>query len=723
MDDVTAGESTRGRAVFAIGQILLIAVLLFVYLRGWDRDFTVPLRFSRDSLSAGMQSKSTVDNGWWWFNPRVGAPFGLDELQYPADSNVDQVIVWVISRGVHDWATAGNLAWFVMVILSGLSATWCMGKLGASRVSALVAGTLFALTPYALYRSTGHFWLVIYLVPFVCTAALFLASGRPDRWYWGRPFLALITGCGLIAFNYVYYAFFACFILIVASVTGFVQYRAFRVLGAGALCVALIAGGTYLNLAPSFRSWSERGKPLVVPEKTPAEAELYGLKIRQLVSPGLWHWFPPFRTWLAREQAAAFPLETENGSSRLGVVATLGFLALLGLLFVPRVSQALGERDTLLAASRLTLAAVLLATVGGFGSLFNLLVTSDIRAYNRISPFITFFSLTAVALAIDALFRSRRWRVAAAVAIAVVGLADQRAAAVYLNSVHRDIAAEFASLRTLIRHVEAQLPADAMVFELPFRMYPNDDGGPRMQPYENLKPYLASSTLRWSYPAMSNQQARWQQAAALLAPQRLARELASQGFAAVLVDRDGYADGGTAIVGALTEATGLEAVLGETPRYIVLDIRRLASAGPGPSFLAKAASPTPMSVGLAACAGETLTDINRLGPASGPFGTDPVHVDRSRDFTVSGWAVDQAAEASGAGVDVLMDQTPIQAIYGLDRADVVLALKQPGYQLSGFMAAVPASRFAPGSHTLALRVVSADGRCYYQTPPHVVVID
>lgn len=706
-----------------LGQVVLVAALLFVYLRGWDRDFTVPLRFSRDSLSAGMQTKSTVDNGWWWFNPKVGAPFGLDELQYPANANVDQAIVWIVSRFVHDPATAGNLAWLVMVVLSALSATWCLGKLGASKVSALAAGTLFALTPFALYRSTGHFWLVIYLVPFVCTAALLVASGRPDRWYWGRPYVGLIVGCGLIAFNYVYYAFFACFILIAAAVMGSLQHRAWRVLGAGGLCMALIGAGTYLNLAPSFRSWSNHGKPLTVPEKTPAEAELYGLKIRQLVSPGLWHRFPPFRAWLAREQRAAFPVETENSSSRLGLVATVGFLTLLGLLFVPRAGQTSGHHDTLLAASRLVLAAVLLATIGGFGSLFNLLVTPDIRAYNRISPFIAFFSLTAVALVIDALIVSSRWRVAAAAAVAAVGLIDQRAATVYLNSIHKDVAAEYASLRSLIGRVEAQLPAEAMVFELPFRMYPNDDGGPRGQPYENLKPYLVSRTLRWSYPALSNQQARWQQAAALLPPRGLAPELAAGGFAAILVDRGGFADNGTAVVAALEDSIGAGAVLGDTPRYVVLDIRRVLPVAPAASRLSKAARSTPITEGLTPCAGQTFTDINQLGTANGPFGGVLVHVDGSRELRVSGWAVDRAAASTGAGVDVVLDRTSFPTIYGLDRNDVAAALKSADYTRSGFMAAVPASRLPPGSHTLSLRVASADGRCYYETLSQAVAIE
>jgi hypothetical protein len=712
------------RPLFVIGQALFIAAVLFVYLRGWDRDFTVPFRFSRDGLSAAMQSKSTVDNGWWWFNSKIGAPFGVDEVQYPENSNVNQVIVWIVSRVVRAPATAINVSWLLMVVLSGIIATSCMRRLGASRASALAAGTLFAFTPYAMYRNIGHFSLVIYLVPFVCTAALLLAAGRPDRWYWGRTFLGLLGGCLLISFNYVYYAFFACFILIVASLAGGLQYRAPRLLAAGSICVALICGGTILNLAPSVHSWEQRGKPLVVQDKGPAESELYGLKIRQLVSPGLWHRFPPFRAWLAREQAAAFPLETENGSSRLGVVASLGFLALLGLLFVPRFSQALRARDTLLAASRLTLAAVLLGTVGGFGSLFSLLVSPDIRAYNRISPFITFFSLTAVALLLDAMVTSRSRRVAAALAIAVVGLADQRAAVVNLNAVHKDIAAEVTSLRTLVRSLESRLPADAMVFELPVRPYPTDDGVERMQPYDQLRPYLVSRTLRWSYPALSNQQARWHQAAALLTPQRLVPELASQGFAAILIDRYGYADNGAETLASLEDQpSDRPEVMGETPRYVAVDIRRAASAMPAGSILAQAAGSSPASAGLAPCTGDALVYIDRIGSVSAPFAAGPVHVNAASESRIEGWAIDQAAGTNGLGVDVFIDQTPVPAIYGLDRPDVSAHFQRPGYRQSGFMAGVSTTRFGKGPHTLSLHVVAADRRCYFQTDPLPVTVD
>src|SRR5262249_34543438 len=151
------GRST----LISLGQALLIAAALYVLLGGWHRDVRVPLKFSSDSLWFLMQSKSTVDNGWGWSNPRLGAPFALEELAYPSNSNVDQAIVWIVSRFVPSAIAAVNIAWAVMVVLSGLSATWCLRRLGVSSLNALAAGTLFALSPYALYRNIDHFSLVI----------------------------------------------------------------------------------------------------------------------------------------------------------------------------------------------------------------------------------------------------------------------------------------------------------------------------------------------------------------------------------------------------------------------------------------------------------------------------------------------------------------------------------------------------------------------------------
>src|SRR5436309_2974871 len=53
----------------------------------------------------------------------------------------------------------------------------------------------------------------------------------------------------------------------------------------------------------------------------------------------------------------------------------------------------------------LTVAALLLATIGGLGSLFNLLVTNSIRCYYRMVVYVAFFCILAAMLFLDRLCR------------------------------------------------------------------------------------------------------------------------------------------------------------------------------------------------------------------------------------------------------------------------------------------------------------------------------
>jgi phosphoglycerol transferase len=652
----------------------------------------------------------------------LGAPFTFDALAFPANSNVDQAIVWVVARFVRNAMAAVNVAWMIMVVLSGVTATWCMRKLGASALSSMVAGTLFALSPYALYRHIGHFWLVIYLVPFPCTAALLLASGRsPERRCW-KGWAGLLAGSVLLGFNYVYYAFFACFCIGIATMVGGLTHRDWRILRAGGVCVALIAGSTLLNLAPSLYSWSRNGRPIILRDKVPAESEVYGLKIRQLIGPLPHHAFPPFRNIAEREAAAQFPLDTENVTSRLGLVGTLGFLGLLGLLFVPGAIHRLNCGETLLGASQLTIAAVLLATIGGFGSLFSLLVSPEIRAYNRICPFIEFFSLTAIALGMDSLFKTRERRIVAAVIVLALGLVDQRTAALNLRMAYAGIAAGMPPLEAFVRQLENRLPDRAMVLQLPFRTYLNDDGIARMGSYDHLRLYMVSHRIRWSYPALSNDQVRWQQAAAHLDPRQLPYQAAAEGFAAIVVDRYGYEDDGAAVTAAIRAGLGPSDVIAQSDRYTALDIRSLAgtSEAAGPKL---STAPMPATLSMGVCSGQPLMSIDQIGVTRPPFSGAPIHVSGSGGFKVAGWAVDEPGEAAAADVDVVIDQTPFQSVYGSDRGDVAGYYRHRTYFGSGFAAEIPAKTLSKGQHVLAFRVVSSDRRCYYQTPGRPIAVD
>jgi phosphoglycerol transferase len=707
-------------------QVVLITALLFVFIKGWRHDLHVPIRFSSDALVFLMQSKSTLDNGWWWSNPMLGAPFEFHALAFPANTNLDQVIIWLVSRFTSSVGLCINVAWMIMVVLSGLTATWSVRLLGASRMGSLVAGTLFALSPFALYRNIDHFNLVIYLVPFPCAAALFLAAGRPPgHWLWKRSGMLLLIGCSLIGFDYAYYAFFACFFLTVGTLVGFVNHRDKRLLLAGAIFVAAISLCTAINLAPSLYTWHVEGKPIIVRDKGPAEAEVYGMKIRQLVSPVFRHSFPPFRRWTEKEAAAQFPLETENMISRLGLIGTIGFLGLLGLLFVPaRVTQR-DEGKNLLGAAQLNIAAILLATVGGFGSLFSLLVSPEIRAYNRICPFMGFFALASIALLMDLIFAPRtRQHIVAAALLLAIGLLDQSQAAVTLAP-GAGIDSELRQLQSFFGQVERVLPNRAMVFQLPITVYLNDTGRARMQPYDHLKPYLASHKIHWSYPALSNRQVEWQQKAARLAPPTLVPYLKGQGFSAILIDRYGYEDQGRALVSEIRSVLNGN-VLAENERYTVFDLRFAAGvtqskSNPG-AITQASAGPAPATVAFQACPGEPVMNIDSVGTTNVPA-INMAHVQAGREFKVTGWAVDQDAKSVAAALDIMIDSTLFPSFYGIDREDVVAYFKQPAYLPSGFTALIPAGRLAKGRHALSIRIASARDKCYKQSRAIAIEIE
>ncbi len=423
--------------------------------------------------------------------------------------------------------------------------------------------------------------------------------------------------------------------------------------------------------------------------------------------------------WSARERRA-FPNDNENWTTRLGLVATLGFLGLLALLFAP--DNVLRVRPVLRGASRLTLAALLLATVGGFGTVFNLLVAPDIRAYNRISPYIAFFSLLAVIAALDSVFKSRAARTVAALLILLVGIGDQGQATRRINERHADIAAEISRLTAFVRTLESALADGAMVLQLPFRNYMSESDFGRMKQYDHFKPYLVSRTLRFSYPALSNAQVRWQQAASRLDLRMLTSRLSAQGFAAVIVDRYGYEDNGDAVTAALLRIVGDEHLIAKNDRFVAFDIAGIGST----EDIADAArmEPVALTLSLSVCVGgpqvanvvKVEDQVSQIGFSHAPFDQTGAHAPTAEDFKVYGWAVDHPNRAPASGVDVVIDRMVFPSTYGAYRNDVAEYFRRPNYRDSGFTAMIPANTLPVGEHWLSLRVVSSDGRCYYQSP-------
>lgn len=701
-------------------QAALIVGAAVLMLGGGRRDFDVPLRFSGDGLIFQALSKGTYDNGWWWHNPWLSAPSSYDALAFPANANVDQALVRVASLFARSPALALTVAWIGSLALGGLIAGACFRRLGLSPLASFVFGTLYGLSPYALYRDVSHFNLLSYLVPLPCTLALVLACDRTTV-LGRRTTVGLMAACCLLGFNYSYYAFFGCFFVVVAGLAGSLVHRSWRPGMLGVAATLLVGTCTALNLLPSFRSWQEHGRPTIIRSKTPAEADVYGLKIRHLVSPLFEHTFPPFRAWTAREARAAYPLDNENMVSRLGFVATVGFLVLLAAVMLPERTGGLRDGPLLLAAARMNLAGLLLATLGGFGSLFNLLLTPEIRAYNRVTPFLAFFSLLAAGALFDAAsFTSKpRRSIVLAAIVLLLGLADHAHALRRLNMAHPEIAGEFARLKALVGHLEAALPPRAMVFQLPLTRYLNDDGRARMKPYENLRPYVVSRQIHWSYPALSNSQVAWQERVAKLSIPQLLPVLRSQGFVALLVDGYGYGDAGRALVDSALALLGPASILARDERYVALDLRGV-DASVTPADLGS--PPQPVSGLLPRCANGVTATLDQIGDWRAPFDGRPLPVPRSRDLYVVGWAVMLAERICPEAVELEIDGR-LFVTEAQPRGDVARYFHVPALLDSGFRATLPLATFEPGLHRLSVRAIEPGGGCYRQGPERPLLLE
>jgi phosphoglycerol transferase len=384
------------------------------------------------------------------------------------------------------------------------------------------------------------------------------------------------AGCVLLGLNYIYFAFFGAFVIAVGTAVGALRARSWSLVAVGGLCVAAVGLAIALNLVPNAIAWEAYGEPLGV-RHVPAEAEYYGLKIRHLIGPAPEHWFPPLRAWAEAERAAEFPYETENIRATLGIVATTGFVWLLVTLVLSPNGES-GERRRLVrAAAVVVIAIVLLATVGGFGSLFSLLVTPDIRAYNRISPFIAFLALVVVAFWIDrAWARKPKIQVGVAIAVVAIGLADQLPALSPRRADHAAIAQVFGRTQAFVALLEARLPRDAMVYQLPVRPYPRDPGLETLGVYDQFRPYLSSRQLRWSYPSLTVKQINRERAISAVEESDLPRYLARQGFSAILISRAGYRDRGRQLEDALRQPRAGTTLLASSDDYVALDLRPLS---------------------------------------------------------------------------------------------------------------------------------------------------
>ncbi len=574
------------RAAVAGTTVAVLCIVLLVWLLRLDRaDLNVPFGDRGDVLLNSMLVKSLVDNGWVWHNHYLGAPYGTQLLDFPFYDNVNLVLMKLIATFTSNYAVVLNLFFLFTFPLAALFSFLVLRSFKISNPSALVVSLLFTFLPYHFQRGQAHLFLSAYfLIPPMTMVMVWVWSGEIAHssdsggivLARGKLVAAAII-CALVGSGNSYYTFFGCLLLGVTAVVSAIRFKSWARMAWGFALAALMFAVLAVNTSPTWLYAIRHGSNPLVANRIPVQSEIYGLKMTHLLLPISAHRVEFLRDIRRRYDRTA--PGGEGTTASMGIVGDVGFIFLLGWLLCSPQGQT--HRELLNALAILMFSALLLGTMGGLGVIFNYLINPQFRAYNRISIYIAFCSLFGVALLLDA---GKRWLgdgnratylwYGALAVILCLGILDQTSPS---------FAPDYAGLKNryqkeqeFVTRIESSVPRGAMIFQLPNEGFPELGPIAAMGPYDELKGYLHSHSLRWSSGAMRGRpEALWPQRNGLdvgtdaqamakhrvvltLAPQAV-EALAIAGFSGIYIDRQGFWDLGASIV------TQLQSLFDETP--------------------------------------------------------------------------------------------------------------------------------------------------------------
>lgn len=591
--------------------------LLVVTLRLWEANLRIPfvydevnrppLTYAPDAPYYLMVVKGLLQHGSYLVNPSLGAPFGQDLADYPETTESLQFLgLRGLGAILRDAVLTVNVYFLLTFLLVGIASWFVLRRLGVSRPVAILVALLYSFLPYHFARGTANLLLSGYfMVPIAVLIMLWVLSDRPPfikegkgAWrisFRSRSAVAILLACAGLASTGPYYALFTVVLLTLAVAISALTRRDWRVVVSGGIVVIATMFVFGLNLLPSLVYWAENGRNDVVGKRGVSETEVNGLKVSQLVLPVDDHRIGPLAD--LQDKSVKFTTVPSERGQQLGVIGALGFVGLLAYtlsVLVRRRGHASGpdadtdgdhdrgrapptpigaRPDVLRRLGLLTVLAIVCGTVSGFSLIFAGVGLSQIRSWNRLSLFIGFFALIAVAFGLDWLLpRLPRWHGRAilagvvCVAVLAIGIFDQTTAANVPD--YDKIEKAWNSDETFIHSIERELGPGASVFQLPYVYFPEAGFYCRTGPYDQARGYIHGDSLRWSFGGMRGRETEWQEQVVRLEPEETLNGLVAVGFTGLMIDRAGYPDRARMLEDAYA------AVLGEQPR--VSSNRRLS---------------------------------------------------------------------------------------------------------------------------------------------------
>jgi len=479
--------------------------------------------------------------------PQLGAPFNGNWNDFPLTEKPFFCLAGLLANIIGVFAAA-NLTVLVGQVLAAEAFYLACRVLGANWIWAFAGAVVFAYAHYAFAHGFNHIIIMYYWhVPLGLLVTEWIIRGKGIHFGEKKFIFALIIAVIFGIQNQYFCNLFAQLV----GLGGLVQVfrRGWRevlpVLAISATAVAcffLMSFNTILYgllYGPNTEAVVRIYRGL----------ELYALKLVDLVMPPPDHRFPAFASWSANHLADVLLPPGEWPPAQY--IGLIGIAAMVWLVIFSLRRLATGGHAPL--EAWLIMWVFLYSEVGGLNCIAGSLGAVLFRATSRYSIFIICILLMFAVRRLSLInFRNQVLTYGAAILVVLIAIWDQTPPFVSSDAIDATAKA-VASDRHFVEDMEKRLPPNAMVFQIPITVFPESPAGGNSS-YENLRPYLFSDHLRFSFGSdKGRSDTQWQIDIQKKPLGDVVGDLEKYGFAALYINRDAYSDKGEGVIHALKQ--------------------------------------------------------------------------------------------------------------------------------------------------------------------------
>lgn len=589
-------RGTIARIVIEAGITAAIAFALSLIVFG-------PLLGQLDVGWAGGDMLSTYVNSVAWSGftyagtTQFGFPLGMYLAYFPGIDITQNTFAMVVNAIAGTTFLGINLLVVVSFPLVAALAYLCIRMTGLNGPLAIALAVAFTFIPFHWGRALGHTYLAtLYSAVIGMALVLLVISGRFEQLLRARSrrrwaFLAVLALMVVtVAWSGVYYAAFTLILGAAALVWRFAQHIAWRTLLLEASPFAAITVLSLVGFVPSLLT--VRGDPALASlgERLPYESVIFAGNLAMALIPLPQSSLPGAdfynRSVLEAIQAAPFgesTVITNHGTW----ITSLALVVLLGALILRQrrpLAQAVGDvRVTLGQVGYLIVVVLLFFVPWGLNYLLAGTVTAQIRAWNRLLPFLLLLFILGAAVALRRTRIADRMAFALPVALIVFGLVAVDSVypfrAAYAGSVAEGGEVTDAA-RIYAADVNDTIPEDCGVLQLPYMAYPEHGLARGINDYDHFWTSITNEGKQWSYGSVKYTDASvWASQLPQVPTDEQLALLRGAGFCAIHLDTLGYVSEGLPdLTGHLETRLGAPVAKGFDGRWLMYSMEGVAPA-------------------------------------------------------------------------------------------------------------------------------------------------